>query len=87
MDTEAREKQLRPKTFYKKCLDVIQFGPESFKMNSVPVTNCPFATLSNKFSATAKALQSWSQKKVGHVNSQLSLAGEVLHMLEIAQDV
>ena len=35
---------------------------------------------------TVKGLQSWSQKKVGHVNSQLGLAREVLHMLEIAQD-
>lgn len=42
--------------------------------------------LSKKFRAVAKSLQSWSHKKVGHVNSQLSLAREILHMLEIAQD-
>jgi hypothetical protein len=36
--------------------------------------------------ATAKGLQAWSDKKVGHVKSQLSLAREILHQLEIAQD-
>jgi hypothetical protein len=36
--------------------------------------------------ATAKGLQAWSDKKVGHVESQLSLAREILHQLEIAQD-
>jgi hypothetical protein len=39
-----------------------------------------------KFKATIKSLQSWSLKKVGHVNSQLGLAREILHQLEIAQD-
>lgn len=53
---------------------------------SVPPTACPFDTLSKKFRATVKGLQSWSNKKVGHVNSQLGLAREVLHQLEIAQD-
>jgi hypothetical protein len=33
-----------------------------------------------------KAFQSWSQKKIGHANSELSLAREVIHLLEIAQD-
>jgi hypothetical protein len=33
-----------------------------------------------------RALQSWSDKTVGHVNSQLALAREILHQLEIAQD-
>jgi len=33
-----------------------------------------------------KALQSWSDKNVGHVNSQLALAREVLHQLETAND-
>jgi len=31
-------------------------------------------------------LQSWSDKKIGHINSQLVLAREILHQLEIAQD-
>lgn len=54
--------------------------------SSVPVSSCPFDTLARKFRATVRGLQSWSQKKVGHVNSQLGLAREVLHQLEIAQD-
>jgi len=53
---------------------------------SEQVSHCPFDTLARKFRATVRSLQSWSQKKVGHVNSQLALAREVLHQLEIAQD-
>jgi hypothetical protein len=34
----------------------------------------------------AKGLQAWSDKRVGHVESQLELAREILHRLEIAQD-
>ena len=33
-----------------------------------------------------KALQSWSQKKIGHIKTQLALAKEITHQLEIAQD-
>jgi hypothetical protein len=39
-----------------------------------------------KLKATAKGLQAWSDKRVGHVESQLGLAREILHHLEIAQD-
>jgi exonuclease III len=53
---------------------------------SVPARSCPLQTLSQKFKATSRSLQSWSQKSVGHLNSQLFLAKEVLHQLEIAQD-
>lgn len=53
---------------------------------SVSAAPCPFETLSRKRKATAKGLQSWSQKNVGHVKSQLGIAREVLHQLEIAQD-
>jgi len=53
---------------------------------SVPAGPCPFSTLNLKFKAATKALQSWSDKSVGHVNSQLALAREILHQLEIAQD-
>ncbi|KAG2549089.1 hypothetical protein PVAP13_9KG170413, partial [Panicum virgatum] len=49
-------------------------------------SHCPFDTLARKFRATVTNLQSWSQKKVGHVNSQPALAREVLHQLKIAQD-
>lgn len=54
--------------------------------SSVPRQNCPFATLDSKLKAVTRGLQSWSDKTVGNVNSQLALAREVLHQLEIAQD-
>jgi hypothetical protein len=53
---------------------------------SVQAGPCPFLTLDLKFKAATKALQSWSDRTVGHVNSQLALAREILHQLEIAQD-
>jgi hypothetical protein len=52
---------------------------------SVRERNCHFLTFELKLKATAKALQGWSAKKVGHVASQLALAREVLHQLEVAQ--
>jgi hypothetical protein len=39
-----------------------------------------------KLQVMAKGLQAWSDKKVGHVESQLGMAPEILHQLEIAQD-
>jgi len=53
---------------------------------SVPPCSCPVETLSLKLKATTRKLQSWSQKKVGHIRSQLALAKEIIHQLEIAQD-
>jgi hypothetical protein len=53
---------------------------------SVPAGLCPLLTLSAKLKGTTRGLQSWSDKKVGHVASQLQLAQELLHQLEIAQD-
>jgi hypothetical protein len=55
--------------------------------SSVQQNHCPFSTLDNKFRAVARGLQAWSDKKVGHVESQLALARELLHQLEIAQDL
>ena len=53
---------------------------------SVQPRHCPLETLSLKLQATAKRLQSWSQKRIGHLNSQLILAKEVIHQLDIVQD-
>lgn len=39
-----------------------------------------------KFKATAKGLQSWSDKRVGHFKSQIEVAKEIIHQLDIAQD-
>jgi hypothetical protein len=54
--------------------------------NSVQATTCPFNTLDRKLKETTKKLQTWSDRKVGHVRSQLALAKEILHRLEMAQD-
>jgi hypothetical protein len=54
--------------------------------NSAKGSLCPLENLSLKFKALTRALQSWSQKKVGHIRTQLALAKEIIHQFEIAQD-
>jgi hypothetical protein len=54
--------------------------------NSVPAGTCPFVTLDAKIKATMRGLQSWNDKRVGHVNTQLALAREVQRQLEITND-
>jgi hypothetical protein len=54
--------------------------------SSVEIHPCLVQTLSLKFKATARALQSLSQKKIGHITSQLALAKEIIHQFDIAQD-
>jgi len=39
-----------------------------------------------KFKAVTNSLQSWSERRVGRITSQLALAREILHQFEIAQD-
>jgi hypothetical protein len=53
---------------------------------AVQTKPCPLETLALKFKAAVRALQSWSDKKVEKFRSQLELAREILHQLEIAQD-
>lgn len=43
--------------------------------------------LANKLQNLCRGLQSWSQSKVGSVNTQLAQATELLHRLEIARDL
>ena len=50
------------------------------------ICNCPLETISIKLKRLTKALQSWSQKQVGNIKSQLALARHILHRLEMAQD-
>lgn len=50
-------------------------------------SGCPMERLAAKFLATSRALQGWSQRKVGNVNEQLQMAKELLHRMEIAQDL
>jgi hypothetical protein len=54
--------------------------------SSILAKPCPMETLSLKFKATAKGLQSWSDKRVGHFKSQLKMAREIVHQLEIGAD-
>lgn len=54
--------------------------------DSVMEVPCPYQTLFLKLKKTAKCLQVWSVKQVGHIRSQLALAKEILHRLEIAHD-
>lgn len=46
----------------------------------------PLERISIKLKRLNRALQSWSDKRVGHVKTQLALAREILHRLEMAQD-
>lgn len=48
--------------------------------------SCPMEQLDMKLKRLTKALQSWSQKQVGHIKTQLGIAREILHRPEIAQD-
>jgi len=54
--------------------------------DTVQPRTCPLDTLALKLKATARGLQSWSQKKFGHFKSQLLLAKEIVHQLDIAQE-
>jgi exonuclease III len=49
-------------------------------------SSCPLERVSMKLKRLARKLQSWGHSAVGNVNSQLGLAREVLHRLEMAQD-
>jgi hypothetical protein len=49
-------------------------------------STCPRERVSMKLKRLARRLQSWGHSAVGNVNSQLGLAREVLHRLEMAQD-
>lgn len=53
---------------------------------SVGIVNCPYQTLYLKLRKTARSLRAWNDKHVGHIRSQLALAKEVLHKMEIAHD-
>lgn len=42
--------------------------------------------LSVNLKRLTRALQSWGQKQVGHIKSQLGVSREILHRLEIVRD-
>jgi hypothetical protein len=53
--------------------------------NRLRMWACPYQTLFLKLQKTARSLQAWSDKQVGHIRSQLILAKEVLHRLEMTK--
>lgn len=55
--------------------------------NEPIVASCPMERISKKFKRLTRALQPRGQKQVGHIKTQLGLAREILHRLEIAQDL
>lgn len=54
--------------------------------NEQILSACPLERVSLKLKRLTHALQSWSQRQVGHVSTQHALAREILHRIEIAQD-
>jgi hypothetical protein len=47
---------------------------------------CPLQRMADKLKRLSKHLQSWSNKRVGHVKRQLVMTNEILHRLEVARD-
>jgi hypothetical protein len=83
-DIKKGKKRFHFESFWPK-LDGFQEAVSS-AWASVPFGSCPLLSLSVKLKATSRGLQRWSDKRVGHVASQLELARELLHQLKIAQD-
>lgn len=54
--------------------------------NSIPSEGNPFAVLDNKLRATAKALQSWSDRWIGNVCLQIGIAMEIIGRLDVASE-
>lgn len=83
-DNKLGRRRFHFETFWPKLDGFQEVVSEAW--NSIAAGPCPFITLDRKLKAVSRRLQSWSDKKVGHINSQLVLAKEILHQLEIAQD-
>ena len=54
--------------------------------NSCPADDDPFRRIFARLKFTAKRLQSWSARRIGHVALQLSVARELIARLDAAQD-
>jgi hypothetical protein len=79
------KKKFHFESFWTKLEGFQEVVVESWNAPVVPVPG-PLEQFSIKLKRLTRALQSWSQKKVGHVKLQLAIAREILHRLEIAQD-
>nr|XP_040251384.1 uncharacterized protein LOC120968563 [Aegilops tauschii subsp. strangulata] len=58
----------------------------SLAWHSVPSSGNPFVVLESKLRATAKRLQSWSDRWIGNVKLQISIAMELILRLDMASD-
>ncbi|XP_073367970.1 uncharacterized protein [Aegilops tauschii subsp. strangulata] len=54
--------------------------------HSVPADGNPFWVLDSKLRAMAKALQSWSDRRIGNIKLQLAMAMELIARLDAAAD-
>jgi hypothetical protein len=54
--------------------------------DSVEATACPLESLALKLKATARGLQSWSDRKVGNFSKQRALAREIIYQFELARE-
>ena len=77
LDNKTGKPRFRFESFWPKKDDFQ--GVSETSWNSTPATWCPFNNLARKIRAMAKGLQSWEQKKIGHVNNQLGMAREIVH--------
>lgn len=48
---------------------------------------CPIERFYIKLKILSRGLQGWSQRRVSHIKSQLAMAKEILHRIEIACDL
>ena len=77
-------KRFKFESFWPKAegfLDVVQEA-----WNAVPPEGNPFLALDSKLHATDKALQRWSDKWIGNVKLQISMAMELIYRLDSTSD-
>lgn len=60
---------------------------QAWNSTTIDAQACPAERLACKLLSTSRALQPWSQKKVGNVAAQLHQARELLQRFEIAQEL
>ena len=83
-DTIASKKRFHFEAFWPSLEGFQEVVKEAWE--SVQPGLCPLQTLTLKLKATARGLQSWSQRRCGHIRSQLMLAKEIIHQFDIAQE-
>jgi hypothetical protein len=81
LDNKVGRRRFHFESFWTK-IDGLQWAVAA----AVPTSSCPYLSVSQKFKATARGLQRWSNKTVGNLKFQLGLAWEIFHQFEIAQD-